>query len=187
MILSRRIPFRAETFIKRCADDVLEGRFCSDLDGYRDYLLAETARRHKALLNYLTVVDTTTGRPRVAADADHIIPRSVWNILMLGLLDRTRPASANVLSNLFWRDPQWNRGNDYSAIQTVWSEAKSGALAGPDGIRWRKMWIEIFLRTKRERSSVRGRSGRSVVVGRVEGAAWRFKLVASRLRAARSP
>jgi hypothetical protein len=151
MILSKNIPFRAETFIRRCTDDVLQGRYAPGPDDYLEYLVAETERRYARLMHYIRVLDRDTGKPRFYADADHIIPKSVWGILMFGLLARGRSgASFNVLSNLFWRERDWNRKDDHFAIQTIFSEVKKVQLTSRAGVAWRVKWIEIFLRTKRD-------------------------------------
>jgi hypothetical protein len=151
MILSRNIPFRAETFVRRCTDDVMRGRYAPTENGYLEYLIGETERRYPRLLQYIRVLDRATGKPRFYADADHIVPRSVWGILMFGTLDRGRSgASYNVLSNLFWRDRKWNQEEDLVFIQSIRQEARGVRLASRDGLAWREKWIEIFLRTKRD-------------------------------------
>lgn len=84
MIRSRAIPMKAKTFTERCIDDVLQGWFAPTPEGYLDYLIRETEKRNKKLLDYIRVLDQQTGQPRFSAQADHIIPKSVWDILMPG-------------------------------------------------------------------------------------------------------
>jgi hypothetical protein len=151
MILSKNIPFRAATFVRRCTDDVLRGRYAPAPDAYLSFLIEQTEKRNRKLIEYIRVVDRSTGQPRFSADADHIIPKSVWGILMFGFIEPGKcGTSFNVLSNLFWRDRQWNQRDDGSAIRVILSEAKSIRLASRAGIAWREKWIEIFLRTKRD-------------------------------------
>src|SRR5215472_270852 len=76
--------------------------------------------RYPSLYTYVKVLDRRTGDPRFSADADHIIPKSVWNILMPATL-RGQPGDkfpcySGVLSNLFWRDKKFNRNDDDLAI-----------------------------------------------------------------------
>lgn len=151
MILSKNIPAKPATFVNRCTDDVLTGRYAPTPDGYLEYLITETERRHKKLMQYIMVLDRATGQARFSADADHIIPRSVWDVLMFGFAEYGKcGVSFNVLSNLFWRDRQWNQKEDHSLIRNILSEAKSVQLGSKDGLAWRAKWIEIFLNTKRD-------------------------------------
>jgi len=41
-------------------------------------------------------------------------------------------------------------GNDRSSIRTIVEESASVRPASPKGIDWRRKWIEVFLRTKRD-------------------------------------
>lgn len=151
MILSKNIPFRAATFVERCSNDVMSGRYAPDADGYLAFLEAETARRYPKLLQYIRVLDRESGQRRYAADADHIIPRSVWNTLMFGFAEPGKCGlAANVLSNLFWREPPWNRREDHPFIHDILAEAATVRLESRAGLAWRTKWIEIFLRTKRD-------------------------------------
>ena len=151
MITANKIPLNAATFIRRCTDDVLNGRYAATPDGYLEYLIAVTQRRNPKLLEYIRVLDRRTGKPRYIAEADHIIPRGVWGILMFGIIDRDRcGTSFNVLSNLFWRDPQQNRTDDHQSIALVRRDAAGVRLSSRAGFEWRQKWIEIFLRTKRD-------------------------------------
>jgi hypothetical protein len=153
VILSANIPFRADTFVRRCTDDVLRGRFAANPRDYLSFLIAETEKRaqYRKVLDYIRVLDRERGDQRFYADADHIIPQSVWNILMFGFIDPGRCGTAvNVLSNLFWRDLRWNRGSDQPLIDAVLAEAKSVRLGTRPGVAWRVRQIEMFLRTKRE-------------------------------------
>lgn len=151
MILSQDIPLSAKTFIQHCTSDVLERRYATSPDGYLEYLILETEKRNKQLLEYVRVIDRESGQPRFSADADHIIPKSVWGTLMFGFLEPGRcGTSFNVLSNLFWRDRQWNRKEDDAAIHMIKNQARSVRLGSPEGIKWRKKWIGIFLRTKHD-------------------------------------
>lgn len=92
MILSKNIRFTAETFVRRCTEDVLAGRYAPNDDAYLSFLIAETEKRpqYRNLMTYIRVLDRTTGEPRFSADADHIVPRSVWGILMFGFIEPGR-------------------------------------------------------------------------------------------------
>jgi hypothetical protein len=159
MIVSENIPFTAKTFLQRCTEDVMNGRIAPTPDSYLSFLEAETEKRprYRPLLNYLKVLDRSTGEPRYCADADHIIPIEVWGILMFGFLEPGQCGrSFNVLTNLFWRDRQWNRGIDQQAIKIISIEAPTKRLNSQEGFAWRQEWIERFLRTKRKGNSSGG-------------------------------
>lgn len=150
MILSKNIPKRADVFIRRCTADVAADRCARDGE-YLAYLESETARRYPRLMPFIRVVGRASGKPRYYAQADHIIPRSVWNVLMFGELRTREPSSAvNVLSNLFWRGEHENRAFDQRQILLLRNEARGVRLATTDGLAWRRRWIEIFLNLKRE-------------------------------------
>lgn len=151
MILSQNIPVKAETFVRRCTDDVMRGRYAPNPDAYHQYLERETEKRYPKVLAYLRVLDRESGGQRYSADVDHIIPRSVWRILMFGFIEPGKcGAAAGVLSNLFWRDIRWNRGEDMPLIDHIRGEAQSVRLDSRAGMAWRANKIEFFLRTKRE-------------------------------------
>ena len=150
MIRGENIPLTSEEFVKHCTDDVLNGRYAKSPDAYLKFLEEETEKRDKLYMDYLRIVDRQSGHRRFSADADHIIPQSVWGILMFGFLEPGKcGTSFNVLSNLFWRDPEFNRKEDALAIRLVKSEAPSVRLSSRKGFAWRKKWIEIFIGTKR--------------------------------------
>jgi hypothetical protein len=151
MILSKNIPMNADTFLKRCTADVLQGRYAPGPDDYLEYLMMETERRYPSLMTYLRVPDRNAGEQRHSADADHIIPRSVWSTLMFGFVTPLNNGNSyNVLSNLFWRAPDWNRQIDRQSIDIIRTEARSMRLNTAAGQEWRRKWIEIFLRTKHD-------------------------------------
>ncbi len=151
MILSKNIPFNASTFIRRCTEDVLNHRYAPHPDGHLGFLIEQTEKRYPKLMQYIRIPDRKTGEPRFSAQADHIVPKEVWGILVLGVPDPERcGTSFNVLTNLFWREGSWNMGSDGSAIRAIVAESASIRPASPKGIAWRRRWIEIFLRTKRD-------------------------------------
>jgi hypothetical protein len=144
---------KAATFVKKCTDDVLRGHYAATANAYLEYLIEETRKRDPELLAYIRVLDRESGKPRYSAEADHIIPRSVWGILMFGLAEPgSSGTSFNVLSNLFWRDPNCNRGYDQFAIEAIKGELvkKSIQLNSLEGVKWREKWIEVFLTTKHD-------------------------------------
>lgn len=61
MILSKNIPFTAETFVRRCTEDVLAGRYAPNDDAYLSFLIAETEKRpqYRNLMTYIRVLDRT--------------------------------------------------------------------------------------------------------------------------------
>jgi hypothetical protein len=135
MILSRNIAFNADTFVRRCHDDVMRGRYAPNPRAYQQYLEAETQKRYPNVLDYLRVLDRESGAPRYSADADHIILQSVWSILMFGFIEPgTCGAAVGVLSTLFWRDIKRNRGADKSLITHIQDEAGSMRLGSRAGI-----------------------------------------------------
>jgi hypothetical protein len=157
MILTKYIPISAADLIRRCGTDIRLGRFAAD-GNYLDYLIAETEKSHAKLLEYLRVIDRRSGQPRYYAQADHIIPRSVWPLLMPRELRGPGAPDGNwvhSLSNLFWRGPQENRSHDQASIRMIQDEAPEVARRGPMQYReWADRWIEIFLLTKRDEALV---------------------------------
>jgi hypothetical protein len=70
-------------------------------------------------------------RPRYSAEADHIIPQAVWFLLMQDIVEPCKGARAcDVISNLFWRDPYFNRSNDQQAIDLTQERESTGAENG---------------------------------------------------------
>jgi hypothetical protein len=152
MIHSNSIPLTAKKFIGACKDDVAQGRYAPAGD-YLEYLIKVTKSTDLPLLSIIRRLDRTTGQPRYLAQADHIIPQSVWHLLMTEVVEPGKGARAcDVISNLFWREPDWNEKEDNQSIQIIKSEAaapsfKPNSSAGKD---WRRKWIEIFLKTKHD-------------------------------------
>jgi hypothetical protein len=152
MIRSRSIPLTAPRFITACKDDVALNRYAPAGD-YLEYLIKVTKSRDSRLLSFIRVHDRRTGKPRYFAEADHIVPRAVWNLLMTDVVEPGNGARAcDVISNLFWRDPHFNKSNDQQTIDLVRSEAAARSFKpnSTAGIDWRRKWIEILLRTKHD-------------------------------------
>ena len=152
MIHSRSIPLTAPRFIGACKDDVALGRYA--LAGeYLEFLIKVTEQKDARLLSFIRVLDRKTGQPRYSAEADHIIPRAVWFLLMADIVEPGKGARAcDVITNLFWRDPYFNKSVDQQAIELIRSEAASPSFNpnSKSGLEWRRRWIEIFLRTKHD-------------------------------------
>jgi hypothetical protein len=124
-------------------------------------------------MEYLRQVAREKGQQRLYADADHIIPKSVWAALMPRDLIHP-PALCNLLSNLCWRDSDFNRDeqSDLFWIKVLKSEflgikeleeAKKHRLSknlqkgvielwSPDWERWSLGWVERFLCVKHDES-----------------------------------
>lgn len=150
MIRSRSIPLTAEKFIAACKDDVALGRYAPGGD-YLNYLIKITKRRDPRLLSFIRVLDRDTGKPRYFAEADHIIPQAVWSLLLPEIVEPRKGARAcDVISNLFWRDPYFNKSNDQRAIELIRSEALSSQANSRAERDWRRKWIEILLTTKHD-------------------------------------
>lgn len=157
MILAKHIPISADDFVRRCGTDCRLGRYAKD-GNYRELMIAETAKSHKKLLEYLRVLDRTSGGAKFWAQVDHIVPQKVWPILMPTELrgpDRPDGCFMHALSNLFWRGTLENQSLDGRFIRCVQQEV-TGIAAKPPRERqcWAKKWIEIFLRTKHDEAVV---------------------------------
>jgi hypothetical protein len=150
MVRARKIPADAEHFIRDCEKDVLAGNYCRTADGYLDFLIQATQREDLAFRTYLEVQDRKPGEQRFYADADHIIPRSVWPVLMPVQLLIAKPWYYNVLTNLFWRVSSFNKSIDQFAIIQIQHEATRVRRYSPEWRRWTREWINCFLATKRE-------------------------------------
>ena len=154
MILSKNIPLDALTFLRNIHRDFQAGLHSTD---YRELLIRETKRRYPGLVEGLADFGrgrTAKGQVRVLADADHIIPRSVWNLLIPVLWNQpgAAPQTPDILSNLFWRAVPFNRGAesrgealDMNSIRIIKNEAK-----GKTTKAWAQKQVEIFLRTKHD-------------------------------------
>ena len=82
MILGSAMPLDPDKFIRNCKACARTGQFAKPPSRYLNYLVDQTRRQYPALCRYVKVFDRETGADRYSADADHIIPRKVWNILM---------------------------------------------------------------------------------------------------------
>jgi hypothetical protein len=152
MILAKNIPIHADDFIRRCSTDIRLGRYAKDGD-YRELLVTETGKSHAKLLEFLRVNDRRPGKRRLYADADHIIPQSVWPVLMPSELQGKEYVHA--VANLFWRAVVENQSLDNRFIQQIRSEQGRVAGQAPSQRQaWAKRWIETFLRTKHDEALV---------------------------------
>jgi hypothetical protein len=154
MILSANIPLNAPAFLKNIQRDYRAGLHSSD---YRALLIRETRARYPGLVEGLADAGrgrTARGEVRVVADADHIVPRSVWPILipLVWNLPGPPPTTPDILSNLFWRTVSCNRGApsrgealDHDWITHIKAEARTLASAP-----WALRNIQMFLRTKHD-------------------------------------
>ena len=153
MILTKSIPINAQDFVRRCSHDCRLGRYAKDGD-YLEFLIAETRKSHQKLLEFLRVVDRRSGKARYHAQADHIIPQSVWTLLMPSELcgpGRADGPFMHALSNLFWRGASENQSLDHEAIRHIGLEATAVSRQAPSKRQaWASKWIEIFLLTKRD-------------------------------------
>jgi hypothetical protein len=157
MILTKQIPVNAQDFVRRCSHDCRVGNYAKNGD-HLEFLIAETGKSHQKLLDFLRVVDRGPGAARYHAQADHIIPQSVWPILMPRELRGPNGPDGNFmhcLSNLFWRGPVENQALDQDAIKHIQRE-ETAMLRQPPAKRqeWMNRWIEIFLFTKRDEALV---------------------------------
>lgn len=153
MILSTNIPLNAQTFLNNVRRDFHAGLHASD---YRSLLIRETRVRYPGLIEglaHLGHARTQRGEVRILADADHIIPRSLWQILipLVWNLPGDPPPTPDILSNLFWRTVKCNRGAptrgealDHAWIYYIQREARKCA---PTPLLART-YIEMFLRSK---------------------------------------
>ena len=153
MILGSAIPLNPDEFIRNCNACARTGQFAKPASRYLDYLVDQTKCQYPALYRYVKVFDRETGADRYSADTDHIIPRKVWNILMpedlRGMPDKDFPGYSGVISNLFWRDKQFNRKDDNLAIKLV-KEGRALNRSKEEASKWRATWIALFIRTKHD-------------------------------------
>jgi len=151
MIHARHIFTDPQEFIRRCATDCRLGRYAQN-DDYLEFLIQQTQRRDRKLLSYLARVGRGYGETRYYADADHIVPKSIWHLLMPRELcgpDRPSGAYKHSLSNLIWRGQVENRRDDEQAIDMVFDEAHTRRSPSEKRI-WANEWIRRFLVTKRD-------------------------------------
>lgn len=157
MKLGWPIPAEPRVFVANCLADKREGRFAKPAGRYLDYLRGVTKEFDAAMYNFVAVVDRERGQERFHADADHIIPKSLWNILMPSELinfnrvtkepnDEQFPIFSGVVSNLFWRTRDWNRKEDNQSIRECEKEARKARGKLPQTEKDR--WIAMLLLTK---------------------------------------
>jgi hypothetical protein len=154
MILSRNIPLNAYAFLSNIQRDFYAQLFSSN---YRELLIGETKRRYPGLVEGLADLRhgrTNKGQVRVLADADHIIPTSLWNILipLVWNLSGTPPPTPDILSNLFWRTVSFNRGSETrgEALDQPWIRQIKNEAKSKTSRQWAQRHVEMFLRTKHD-------------------------------------
>jgi hypothetical protein len=155
VILSSNIPLHVDVFLDAIYRDFAEGRHSSD---YRGLLLRETRARYPGLVDGLRDLGRRRKRPgdvSLLADADHIVPKSVWPILipLAWNLPGAPPDTPHLLSNLFWRTVTLNRGapSRGEAVDLQWiGHIKREAAAKKVTPLWARQYIEFFLRTKHD-------------------------------------
>jgi len=154
MILSRNIPLNAYVFLGNIQRDFHARLYSSN---YRELLIGETKRRYPGLVEGLADLGhgrTNKGQVRVLADADHIIPTSLWNILipLVWNLSGTPPTTPDILSNLFWRTVSFNRGAETrgEALDQPWIRQIKNEAKSKTSRQWAQRHVEMFLRTKHD-------------------------------------
>lgn len=155
MILSRNIPSDVQPFLNRLYQHQQAKLFSRD---YRALLIRETERRYPGLIRGLSRTGhTRRGLPRVVADADHIVPKSLWKLVMpLAWNLPGSPPSADTLGNLFWRTVSNNRGStkrgdalDQDYITEFKRQAQLHPKKTPSAAHWAWFVIGFFLETKK--------------------------------------
>jgi len=152
MILSENIPRTTAAFLRRCRIDAMKGRYAKPPAAYLEFLIAASRAADPRILEYLRVNDRESGAARYYGQADHIVPQSVWTILMPDdLIGPTTPDGYSaLLSNLFWRDPHFNASCDQPIIGHIQAEAKNHSRHAAATRQWAEKWIQFFLDTKRD-------------------------------------
>ncbi len=155
VILSSKIPSNVQLFLNRLYQHQQAKLFSDD---YRALLIRETEQRYPGLIRGLSRTGRTRrGLPRVVADADHIVPRSLWELVMpLAWNLSGSPPPADTLGNLFWRTVRNNRGStkrgdafDQDYITEFKREAKLFPKKTAAATHWAWFVIKFFLETKR--------------------------------------
>ncbi len=178
MIVPTNIPLDAPEFFERCRTFKRLGTFSKDGQHLRllwtsTEELAKRQPEFRGLMEYLRRVAREKGEQRLHADADHIIPKSVWPVLMPRDLIQP-PELCNLICNLCWRDSDFNRDeeSDLFWIKVIKSEflgikdldvATKRKLAhnlhkgviklwSQDWENWASGWVTNFLRVKHDES-----------------------------------
>lgn len=159
MITTAQIPATAGAFITRCQAHLQQGLYPSQANRYRAFLIEQTRRSDPQLLAYIERNDRAAGTQSTFTDADHIVPRSVWHLLM-PIQFHTAPEYDSLLGNLAWRSIVFNRRHvtatdasevfesyDHHLIEQIRTEAAQPAN-GPQNRVWADNRIEWFLQTK---------------------------------------
>ena len=164
MIIASQIPATAGAFISRCQAHLQQRLHPSRADGYRDFLIEQTQKRDPQLWFYVKRNDRAEGAQSTFTDADHVVPRSVWHLLM-PIQFHTAPEYESLLANLAWRSIVFNRRHlvdedegrpvesyDHHLIEQVQHEARD-VTNGPHNRDWADSRIEWFLQTKQRESN----------------------------------
>lgn len=148
MITAAQIETDPAAFITRCLGHVTAGMYPASRNGYWDLLMRETPPE---LNRYFQRVDRSAGTERTFVDADHIIPRSVWTLLMPTQLT-TDPRYESVLGNLAWRSTVFNQdqNTDLPMIEAVRAESTANPRGSPGWQDWSRNWIEMFTSVKQQ-------------------------------------
>lgn len=148
MITAAQIITDPAAFITRCLGHVAGGLYPQSESGYRNFLMSQTPGDLNA---YFQRTDRSPGTQRTFVDADHIIPQSVWPLLMPAQLTADR-RYVSVLGNLAWRSTVFNQDQetDHPMIDEVQREAPAHPPGSGGWQAWSHHWIEMFTSVKQQ-------------------------------------
>lgn len=128
-------------FVSRVQSDVLQHRYAVPRTGYRDFFLQHLQQNDPQMMQHLSYISPNSGNRLYQADVDHIVPQSIWNLLLPAPLNV--PAYDCVLSNLMIRDRFSNRANDHALIQAVRKLHQQGKLTLAEQQRYVELCLEL--------------------------------------------
>ncbi len=129
-------------FVACVLDDVAHQRYPDNRNDYREFFLRHLQQTDPQMMEHLRYISERSGNTLYRADVDHVVPRSIWPLLLPPPLNI--PNYECVLSNLKIRDEFSNRANDQATINEVKRLYKEGELS----LSQKERWVEICLELK---------------------------------------
>lgn len=130
-----------QTFVDRAREDMNFQRYPANRDDYRRFFLGHLQKTNPQMMQHLKFISDRSGDALYDADVDHIVPKSVWPLLMPTPLNMN--VYESVLTNLMIRDRLSNRANDLLLINTVKSLHAQGKLPIEEKARYVELFVEL--------------------------------------------
>ena len=128
-------------FVTSIRTDIQQHRYPTDRKQYRDFFLEHLGNSDPEMKQHLAYISPNTGNRLYQGDVDHIVPQSIWQLLLPPPLNFAQYDA--VLSNLMIRDKTNNRANDQALIREVKNLHHQGKLTQSEKERYVEICIEL--------------------------------------------